>query len=334
MNNLLTIGIITFNEEERIKKTILSCKKLTNNILVIDSFSTDRTLEICKELDVKVIQNIWEGYCNQKNFMIKNCKTKWILSLDSDEILTEKIIDNIRHTIKNNYKYSGYYLHRYTVFNDVKLNYIFWNDYPLRLFINKNAYFKGSPHDKLIIDGKKKILKGDIVHYSFKNVYHHLEKCVKYGKLLGMVKLNKNIYSNIFFIFINCFIQFFKLYIFKLGFLDGIYGIYFSFTHVLASVLKYYYLYILKYKVKETKYLKNLEKNLKSIDEQSKLKADIDFKNGLKTNYVSILFITYFMFLKYYIIDLNFLNNISGLLYSLILTLKIFLEKYYLYIKQ
>ena len=67
----------------------------------IDSFSTDRTLDICEELDVKVIQNKWEGYCNQKNFMIKNCKTKWILSLDSDEILKRAVFIPININMKD-----------------------------------------------------------------------------------------------------------------------------------------------------------------------------------------------------------------------------------------
>ena len=146
MNKNITIGIICFNEEDRIKNAIISSQKITNNILVIDSFSTDNTLNICKDLGVKIIQNKWESYCNQKNFMIKNCKTEWILSLDADEEINEELQKNIINVINNkDLNYNGYYLHRYTVFNNNKLNFIFWKDNPLRLFKNQNAYFKGSP---------------------------------------------------------------------------------------------------------------------------------------------------------------------------------------------
>ena len=84
----LTVGIVAKNEEDRIERAILSCKRITNKILVIDGFSTDNTVTICQKLGVTVLQNKFEGYCNQKNYMISKCKTEWILSLDADEEIT------------------------------------------------------------------------------------------------------------------------------------------------------------------------------------------------------------------------------------------------------
>ena len=84
----LSVVIITFNEEKNIERCLLSVQSVADEILVVDSFSTDKTCEICEKYGARVIQNPFEGHIQQKNFAMKKAKNDWILSLDADEALT------------------------------------------------------------------------------------------------------------------------------------------------------------------------------------------------------------------------------------------------------
>ena len=96
----LSVGIITYNEEQIIARTIDSVKNIADEIVIIDSNSTDKTVEIAKLKGAKVITQSWLGYGKQKNFMIDNCSGEWILSIDADEIISEELAVEISEEIK------------------------------------------------------------------------------------------------------------------------------------------------------------------------------------------------------------------------------------------
>ena len=91
----LTIGILTYNEEKNIIRCLNSIENLTNNILIVDSYSTDNTVQLIKNKGYNVIQRNWKNHSDQRNFVIKTCNTKWLFFLDADEVLTEDLKKDI-----------------------------------------------------------------------------------------------------------------------------------------------------------------------------------------------------------------------------------------------
>ena len=98
----LTVGIITFNEENKIGKCLEKCSKLTNNIIVVDSFSDDNTIKICEKYNCQIYKNKFDNYSEQRNFLISKILSEWILIVDADELLSDNLILEIKDIIKMN----------------------------------------------------------------------------------------------------------------------------------------------------------------------------------------------------------------------------------------
>ena len=243
----LTIGIITYNEEERIEKCLKSCLKLHNNILIIDDFSTDKTIQICKQYKCKLIKNKFLNFSQQRNFLVENCNTYWLLMIDSDETLTQELVDNIKQTIKNPI-YNSYKMKRNNYFNNCILR-MYSPDYQHRFF-NKKACLKckGIVHNKFFVKGDIGKLSGFLNHYSYKNIEHYINKIIIQSKKKAQMKLQNGEYYNFCYLFLKCIITFIKFYIIKLGFLDGIYGLIFVNGHIMYDILTWYFVYI-NYKI-------------------------------------------------------------------------------------
>jgi glycosyltransferase involved in cell wall biosynthesis len=146
---VISAVIITYNEEHIIARSIDSLRRVVDEVIVIDSFSTDRTIEICKEKGAVVLQNKFVGYKTQKNFAVTKAKYEWILSIDADEVLSNELIDSLLKWRKN-HKYSndlssqpslpaGYFVSRRTDYCGKWVNFGGWYpDKKLRLF-NRNV---------------------------------------------------------------------------------------------------------------------------------------------------------------------------------------------------
>ena len=244
MINNLTIGIITHNEEDRIEKTLQSCEGITNNILIIDDYSNDNTVFICNKYKCKIIQNKFINFSQQRNYLISFCKTEWVFMLDSDEIISKTLHKSIMSKLFDLNKFNSYKIKRITYFNDYKLH-IFQPDYQERVFRTScKPYYKGIVHNSLIIKGNVGYLNGHINHYSFKNIEHYIYKIVEQSKKMAIRKKNEGKTYNFCLLIFNCIFTFIKFYIFQLGFLDGIYGLLFSFGSVLYKILTQYYMFI------------------------------------------------------------------------------------------
>jgi glycosyltransferase involved in cell wall biosynthesis len=109
---MLSIAIITLNEEKNIKKCIESVKDISDDIVVVDSFSSDRTCEIAEKLGAKLVKRGFDDFSSQKNFAVSNCKYDWILSLDADEIVSDKLKDEIKKLDLKNTEFSGFLIKR------------------------------------------------------------------------------------------------------------------------------------------------------------------------------------------------------------------------------
>ncbi|MFI5135444.1 MAG: glycosyltransferase family 2 protein, partial [Chitinophagales bacterium] len=147
---MISAVIITFNEEKKIARCIDSLNGVADELVVVDSFSTDATVEICKAKSVRFIQHAFEGYIQQKNFAVTQATNDFILSLDADECLSEELRLSIL-AVKNDLKFDGYIMNRRTNFCGQWIHHSGWYpDRKLRLWNrNKGAWGGTDPHDKV-----------------------------------------------------------------------------------------------------------------------------------------------------------------------------------------
>jgi glycosyltransferase involved in cell wall biosynthesis len=225
----LSIVIITFNEEHNIARCINSVKEIADEIVVLDSFSTDKTVEIATALGAKVFTHTFDGHIQQKNRAITYAKYPHILSLDADEALDEKLKISIA-LIKNNWQFEGYYLNRKTYYCGQWINHCGWYpDKKLRLWDSRKGLWGGiNPHDKYELLDKNAetgYLKGDILHYSYYKIEEHKKQAEKFAIISANAFYQRGKKSNLFLKFTAPVWKFIHTYIIKLGFLDGYFGL-------------------------------------------------------------------------------------------------------------
>ncbi len=219
--------ILTLNEEKNIKRCVESVKDIADDIVIVDSFSTDHTEEICKQYNVRFIHHKFEGHIEQKNWAITQAKYPHILSLDADEALSEELKKSILE-VKEKWKYDGYYFNRLTNYCGKWIKYNSW--YPsrkLRLWDSRKGKWGGiNPHDKFILDKDttQKYIKGDLFHYSYYTIADHVKQINSFSEIQAHSFFNHQIKPNVFHIIGHPIWRFFRDYIIKLGFLDGFYG--------------------------------------------------------------------------------------------------------------
>ncbi len=248
--NSLSVVIITFNEENNIERCINSVKTLADEIIILDSFSTDGTIQISKNMGAIVMQQFFLGHIEQKNLALTYATNNFVLCLDADEALDETLINSI-HKVKNNFTFRAYSSNRCTNFCGQFIKYGSWYpDKKIRLFDKRYAKWSGiNPHDKIeLIGNNKKIkyLKGDILHYSFSSVEDQLLRNKKYSTISAAALYKMGIRSNLLKIFFNPFWTFFSGYIIRFGFLDGYYGFIIAYNSAHATFQKYRKLYRLQ----------------------------------------------------------------------------------------
>lgn len=240
----LSVAIITFNEEKRLGSTLESICDIASEIVVIDSFSQDRTVEIAKKYNAKVFQEQWKGFVAQKNSLTSKCSHNFILYLDADEVISSELKREIVKAISKPYA-DGYYLRRKTHYLGKLLNYAWQKDERLRL-VKKSAepLWKGEiVHEELFIKGKTSLLNGYIIHYSYKDIKDHFTKTINYANLSAKSYYNKGKKPSISKLVFSPFFSFFKLYILKKGFLDGVGGLIAGFSAYVYVFLKYAFLW-------------------------------------------------------------------------------------------
>ena len=216
--------IITYNEESFIGKCLASLEGIADEIIVVDSFSTDATEEICKKYNVRFVQHAFEGFRDQKNYALQFATYKHILSLDADEALSDKLRESIL-AIKDKWDYDGYLFNRRGNYGGAWINHSEWYpDRQLRLFYaDHGSWGKLNLHEKFLMSNGATIgnLNGDLLHWPFLTRQDHIDKMNKYA-LIGAEEYHKaGRKSNIFTPYIHFLWGFFRSYIVHKGFLDG-----------------------------------------------------------------------------------------------------------------
>ena len=235
--------IITFNEEEHIARCIESLRKVADEILVVDSFSTDRTEEICRELGARFIRNPWQGYMEQKNFADSVALHDHILSVDADEALSEELSDSILKLKREGMACDGYFMNRMTCYCGTWIRHGSWYpDRKLRLFNRtKGAWGGGAIHESVKLDSQActGFLRGDLLHYSYSSVDGHVRQANHFSSLSAEEAFANGQRSGWGRILLSPLFRFLRDYIIRLGFLDGFYGYVVCRISAHATFLKY-----------------------------------------------------------------------------------------------
>lgn len=221
--------VITKNEEKNIERCISSLLPVADEIIIVDSFSTDKTKEICEKYKtINFIQTEWKGFSATKNYGNSLAKYDFILSLDADEELSSELQQEILSVKENLIESEAYYLNRITNYCGTWIYHSGWlPDYQLRLFPKINSQWNSSQvHEHIEFNKKIKIkkLKGFLNHYSYYTIDEHLERMKSYSSLGAEKLLSKNESFLILKAVFNPPLRFIKTYFLKRGFLDGFYG--------------------------------------------------------------------------------------------------------------
>jgi glycosyltransferase involved in cell wall biosynthesis len=231
--------IVCCNEERQIRRCIESIK-WCDEIIIVDSGSTDKTLDICREYTQNIYYKEWAGYVEQKRFALEKCKNEWVLNVDADEVLTPELTNEIQNELKTS-DLDGYYLLR-TVYHLGK----WWvkggwhPEYRLRLCRRLKTTWAGmDPHEKAVVEGKTKKLKGSLQHYSYSNLADQISRINKYSSTLARNLYEQGERSSISKIVLNPMLRFMKFYFFKKGFLEGLPGFAMAITDSFYVFLKY-----------------------------------------------------------------------------------------------
>jgi glycosyltransferase involved in cell wall biosynthesis len=239
MNQKISISIITFNEEKIIAKCL---EKLSwaNEIVVIDSGSTDKTVEICQKFGAKVIYNRFENFGIQKQFALTQTCNDWVLSLDADEVLSEGLILEINNTIFSN-EFDGYLIPRTHVFLDRVFKYGSENKKPiLRLFNKQKGKFQENKvHETIEVEGKLDNLKNEMLHYTVSDIATAVRKNINYALLSGEFKNENNKKASKFSVVFKLPYEFFRVYFLQRNFLNGYQGFVWSIFSSFGSFVKY-----------------------------------------------------------------------------------------------
>ncbi len=228
MSENISVCIIPGNEERNIRRCLESAK-WADEIVVLDSFSKDRTVEICREYTDRVYQHEWMGYIGQKNLIKDMAKGPWIFFLDADEEISPELRDAIHAEFENGNAadYAGYefprlvwYLGRWIYHGD------WYPDTKLRLFRKAQGECGGQePHDRIIVDGRVKYLKTPLFHYTYTDITNQLATINRFSSISAVGKHKSRRRVRLVDLTIRPILRFLRCYILKRGFLDGIPGL-------------------------------------------------------------------------------------------------------------
>lgn len=245
----LSVVIITYNEEQNIARCINSVKSLADEIIVLDSYSSDKTVEIARSHGAVIYQERFRGYIGQKNFAMQLASNNYILSLDADEALDDELIASIMKA-KESFSHRAYSMNRCTDYCGRFMRHGLWYpDKKIRLFDRRIANWGGlNPHDKIILQKgfTQQHLSGDILHYAFGNIEDLIWRDNRFSSIAAVSLYNTGRRSSWYRMLVHPAWAFVNGYFLRLGFLDGFEGFSFAVNTSHQVFLKYSKLYKLQ----------------------------------------------------------------------------------------
>lgn len=237
----LSVVIITFNEERNLGRCLASVRDVADDIVVLDSFSTDRTEAIAREHGARFIQHVFDGHIEQKNRAITHARHPFVLSLDADEALDETLTMAIRKA--KNEEADGYTMNRLTNYCGTWVRHGGWYpDVKLRLWDSRKGRWTGlNPHDRYELENGAVIkhLPGDLLHYSYYTLNDHLKQVNYFTDIMARELHGKGRKASYVKLLLSPFAKFIGDYLFRGGFRDGWHGFVIAMISAHATFLKY-----------------------------------------------------------------------------------------------
>lgn len=239
----LSVVIITYNEEKNIERCLKSVQGIADEIVVVDSYSSDKTVEICQQYGARVIQHHFEGHIEQKNYALQQATFNYVLSLDADEALSDELRAEIVR-VKQEWNYDSYEMNRLTNYCGTWIRHCGWYpDKKIRLFDRRKGKWSGiNPHDKFILidpTATKGFLRGDILHYSYYTISDHIRQFDYFTEISASMLYQQGKKSSLVNILFSPWIRFLRDFFIKAGFLDGYYGFVICLNSSYAVFVKY-----------------------------------------------------------------------------------------------
>ena len=236
----ITATIITLNEERNIARAIESLR-CCDEILILDSGSTDRTVELAQKLGARVIEAGWRGYAGQKNWAAEQAKHDWILSLDADEALSEALEAEIWNVKKNGPEYDGYTMPRLARYLGRWILHSGWYpDRKVRLYHRTKAKWVGDVvHESVHVRGRVGHLETNILHFTCDSLSEHLRTLDRYTTLAAQDMVERQAKIGLWRLIVDPPWTFIKTYFFQRGFLDGLEGLIIAYMAAFYTFLKY-----------------------------------------------------------------------------------------------
>ncbi|RJP24580.1 MAG: glycosyltransferase family 2 protein [Candidatus Abyssobacteria bacterium SURF_5] len=220
--------VITLNEEKNIRRCLESLRDF-EEIVVVDSFSKDATVDICREYTDKVYQHEWPGHTNQYVYAVSLTSHEWVFWIDADEVVSPELAEDIRRVFANSapQDYDGYYVSRMTFYLGRWIRHGAWYpDYKLRLFRKSSGkYVNDDPHMSVIVEGRTARLNGKLLHYSMASFSDHLRRLDSYTDIYAHNQIKSEASFPLFSMLTRPPLRFLKSYVLKAGFLDGMPGL-------------------------------------------------------------------------------------------------------------
>jgi glycosyltransferase involved in cell wall biosynthesis len=237
----LSAAIITLNEAENLPRCLRSVRDLVSEIVVIDSGSKDGTREVAAQFGAVFEVQSWQGHVAQKNIALQKCREMWVLSLDADEELSPELASEIRKIFAaGEPQESGFYVNRFNFYLGKWIRHVWYPEWRLRLVRRECAKWGGlNPHDKLEVSGVTTKLKGDLLHYPFSSVLDHLETELRYAGIMAESYAKEGRTCRWYHVVFSPCVAFFKLLVFKGGWMDGWRGWVIAGARALNTFAKY-----------------------------------------------------------------------------------------------
>jgi glycosyltransferase involved in cell wall biosynthesis len=255
----LSVCIITFNEEKNIRDCLESVT-WAEEIIVVDSLSQDTTVSLCRLFTDKVYEQEWQGHVKQKNCALQYARNEWVLCVDADERVSPELREEIERNLSMEGNcVDGYYFPRHSYYLGKWINHGGWYpDYKLRLFKKSKGSWGGEdPHDKVILKGTTTQLKGELLHFVYKNVSHQLQTVDSFSTITSTALDRAGERFTLFKLLYRPSAKFFETYLIKRGFMDGLPGF-------IIAVISSFYVFLRYVKLWELQKLRQENGNTKT----------------------------------------------------------------------
>jgi len=243
---MISACIITKNEELNIESCLKSLDWVSE-IIIVDSGSSDRTIELCETYGCNIVRSEWLGFGKTKQLAVNSASNDWIFSIDADEQVSPELKLNIIDILKEP-QYKGYRIKRKSTYLGKGINYCGWqDDYPVRLFNKQYGNFDSNEiHEKVFLpDFSLGLINDPILHHPYKNLSQHIEKINLYSELGAKKLKNQRQKFSLIYCFAAGIVKFIKMYFVKKGFLDGRIGLILCSLSAYGVFVKYLKLWIL-----------------------------------------------------------------------------------------